>query len=691
MLKPATKKTILFMVVIVTIIVLAIALFSLVDGGTFLSRMKKSSSEFPWGQDKSRDSTVFLSKEHCTDFGYQRSGVFKPETSEDVNMYYYSDGQLKAAQNNWLELCSPTGNEAKLIKYSDNCDNTGATNECPAGYTNAGSFKPDQVPCDGEPSGVDHNGAEVRDGTMGICVRDDLGGLVVASDLDNPTECFDGCPTGYMMTSLFRPSLSGGISGTDYAGNQIINGWLRMCSKVSDSPGGVSCCDGIQNEAEAGVDCGGPCPRCAAVGTSNRPSQVNPSVGVVSGDVTVELVASYEFGSAGVQERKITDLDYINGKFLLITDNLPAEWEGGYIYTIDPSSPTEREFIRNAGDRTNGLTPATCNNEICAFASIDPLGNLQPFDHWIWPFGDGIHSYSQGQYHEHMTHPILLNEYVVAAGSTDGGSSVLLVDNYQNVNEDGSLNVIFNPDGIIKGVFTLNNELYVYGKESNAGQSYCAVRKVGIEDDQGHLEINKDEDIVLDQYEAGGKWFCYLPGEENIVEPRFEPRLTAEKNGSLYFMANGGKMYRTSDFQNFERITYFDDYRTWTSPADQFSYSRLKGIYNYDGVLYTVSVNSRVYAIGGPENKEFAEKISVHYSRDGINWHPYVIFTTDAYNQDDGVVGLEESIYRTLLTGIPLVKQRGTDNLFIAIPEITGESSGGLLIHSTNLYRFQAP
>jgi len=185
-----SQKRILTVVIIVIIVVLAIVLFSLADGGTFLSRMKKSSSELPWGQDKGRDSYVFLSKEHCTDFEYQRSGVFKPETEKNVNMYYYSGGQLTPAKDDWLELCSPTGEEAKLIKYYDSCDNAGAVSACPDGYSDVGAFKPDQVSCDSEPSGVDHAGAEVRDGAMGICVKDDLARLYVASDLDSPAECF---------------------------------------------------------------------------------------------------------------------------------------------------------------------------------------------------------------------------------------------------------------------------------------------------------------------------------------------------------------------------------------------------------------------------------------------------------------------------------------------------------------------
>jgi len=121
---------------------------------------------------------------------------------------------------------------------------------------------------------------------MGICVKDDLARLYVASDLDSPAECFPGCPVDYMTTALFRPSLGGGVSGVDYDSNQISNGWLRMCSRISASPGGVSCCDNVQNQAERRVDCGGPCPSCATVGQMSieKPSQAGKPGISVSGE-----------------------------------------------------------------------------------------------------------------------------------------------------------------------------------------------------------------------------------------------------------------------------------------------------------------------------------------------------------------------------------------------------------------------
>jgi hypothetical protein len=203
---------------------------------------------------------AFLTKFECSVFDEMNlvtAGTFKPDFFDNKKSYFLSyDGVFEEFSGNdadgWLRLCTSSASHAKLVKGS----------VCPSNLYHGGSWKIQSA--NGTTGWVydlsSNQIIEVNGGIISLCINLNslLGGMLVASHPLTGAIRFDQCPLGYYTTALF-PVREGksiaNVLGTD-------DGYMKYCAKVPNVGIDPWCGDGIQNQGEKGIDCGGPCNPC---------------------------------------------------------------------------------------------------------------------------------------------------------------------------------------------------------------------------------------------------------------------------------------------------------------------------------------------------------------------------------------------------------------------------------------------
>ena len=127
---------------------------------------------------------------------------------------------------------------------------------------------------------------------MGIDYMDDNTGLVWF-DISNVTAnwnfvCLNGCFTGTVNGNRVERAFSGLTLGQSYEisaqiQDDVLGQILPSGTVVFENGGSPTCSDGIQNQGETGVDCGGPCPACSSDPTCSDGIQNQGETGVDCG------------------------------------------------------------------------------------------------------------------------------------------------------------------------------------------------------------------------------------------------------------------------------------------------------------------------------------------------------------------------------------------------------------------------
>lgn len=387
-----------------------------------------------------------------------------------------------------------------------------------------------------------------------------------------------------------------------------------------------------------------------------------------------------------VEENIIVDMDYGSNNLMLITDRKPMEnapdGPGGYVWFIDSTST----FDRGCGPKLNaistgehGLTEAECNSQVCVFASKEPADDLNPFVHYVWPITGTSHRYQQGAYLPHPQDPLIITPYVISwsGPSNLNNPHLLLVDNYQDLNGDGELNNVFGSNSRINGIFRFNGHLYLYG---GPNVNTCQIKEVESITSESTMVFGD----IFPMNITNGPYQCSFPGTNPSIKPWFE--IFAEKDGYLYFQSTTGELYRTNDLTNIQTIPYFSSFGTRYLPKGGSYHTRLKGIYNLGGVLYAVSVHSKVVLNNNNHTAEIADKVSVHRSYNGMSWQEISTVTRAGYpnaNPTDDIV--YKIINPNAVTNTPLALWG--NYLYLATPAVTIIKESGFMIHSTVLYK----
>ncbi len=97
---------------------------------------------------------------------------------------------------------------------------------------------------------------------------DGAGGMMMDAMGDADTDAATGGTGGFGGTGAGGTSAggTGGVGGTSTGGSGGIGGSGGVSGTGGTGGASPTCSDGIQNQGEQGVDCGGPCPACPPVG-----------------------------------------------------------------------------------------------------------------------------------------------------------------------------------------------------------------------------------------------------------------------------------------------------------------------------------------------------------------------------------------------------------------------------------------
>jgi len=213
------------------------------------------------------------------------------------------DGLPEGASGNmtidsgWMSLCST---DSILIRELDDC--TGAKQSCPSGYTKAGQVHTGPAVCDNYPEGTDYQGKQLNAGWMTFCTKNQ--DIKIITLLDDCTGAKQSCPSGYRKVGQIHsgPGVCDGFPEIGVGGKSADSGWLGVCAK--EVPVAPSCSDGIQNQQETDVDCGGP--NCAACG-NGKACSLNSDC--TSNICTSNICTAAPSCSDGIQNQQETDVD----------------------------------------------------------------------------------------------------------------------------------------------------------------------------------------------------------------------------------------------------------------------------------------------------------------------------------------------------------------------------------------------
>jgi len=122
--------------------------------------------------------------------------------------------------------------------------------------------------------------ADIEDENLGGAISDNLTYTINWGDSSSTTGNITSSGEGFEVDRNHEYSSSGNYTATltvtdSFGETDTESGNLTLTETVSE--GGTTCYDGIQNQGETGVDCGGPCSSCNSGGGSGTPSPPTPT------------------------------------------------------------------------------------------------------------------------------------------------------------------------------------------------------------------------------------------------------------------------------------------------------------------------------------------------------------------------------------------------------------------------------
>ncbi|MDD5309691.1 MAG: hypothetical protein PHU25_20435 [Deltaproteobacteria bacterium] len=140
------------------------------------------------------------------------------------------DAEETPMRDGRVSLCTTAPSDYGLFVTSD--DYSGSTYNCPSGLTGQGSFKPDAVAKGSGATGEGADGTQIEAGWMTLCAADANVGLYVLAN-DRTGEKFS-CPAGMSEQGIFKPDevpAGTGATVTDPLGRTLESGWVGLCVK----------------------------------------------------------------------------------------------------------------------------------------------------------------------------------------------------------------------------------------------------------------------------------------------------------------------------------------------------------------------------------------------------------------------------------------------------------------------------
>ncbi len=309
------------------------------DGGPLDNCVSPEDGNCSPGPAPTNGGTV-MSYCHLTNYGVNYYEGFGQQPG-DLIRYYYNNASCKFDCDGEVPVTANC-NDGIQNQGEDGIDCGGPCTPCPCinGTNVTVTISLDSYPAETSWSIINENGQTVDSGS----------GYNNANSTINSTSCLaDGC-YNFVINDSYGDGICCGYGNGSYSitsnGETLASGGSFTNSEttnfcLNDTPSNESCNDGIQNQGETGIDCGGPCAPCQEPCNLNLVCEyrINASGGWNNGDCSAEVCVGDELvlsaNPNGLPSYQWTSPNGFSGKGgnggdILVSNNINSTHAGTY-------------------------------------------------------------------------------------------------------------------------------------------------------------------------------------------------------------------------------------------------------------------------------------------------------------------------------------------------------------------------